>query len=312
MILDWKSPPFPQETWKRWGTLKYGVLPRNIEDGQALPGGNLGVDGLVAFEGVADVIGGNGAEAADAPEIATKFDDGGGHHAASLASIEDEWETIAELAEDFFPAGAGGRARNVGAGAGEGNADFRDEIRDDFGFRPAERDAAGVGGDFEGKAVGGVDDDGERAGPASFGETIEIIGELLSEHQSVLEIVDENGKGAMLGASFDAEDFFDGSKIDGIGGEGIERVGGDGDDRSTIEPGSSVAHDARIGIGCADFEDLSRQTVPFLFWSEGGEYSDVVEIITGSNAGAMMEEIGLRVEMCKGERVKEGVAEAMA
>lgn len=234
MILDWKSPPFPQETWKRWGTLKYGVLPRNIEDGQALPGGNLGVDGLVAFEGVADVIGGNGAEAADAPEIATKFDDGGGHHAVGLASIEDEWETIAELAEDFFPAGAGGRARNVGAGAGEGNADFRDEIRDDFGFRPAERDAAGVGGDFEGKAVGGVDDDGERAGPASIGETKEIVGEILGEDRSVDERIDEDRKGAVLGTAFDAEDFLDGSEIDRISREGVERVRGDSYNGTTV------------------------------------------------------------------------------
>ena len=234
------------------------------------PGGwrsrqNLSGDGIVAGEGVLDVVGGDSAETADAPVIPFEFDNRGRHDGGSLAGVENEREAIAELVEDFFPAGAGGRVGDVGAGAGKWDANFGDEIRDDSGFGPTKGDAAGVGGDFEGEAVGGVDDDGERAGPTGFGETIKIVGKFARKHHGVIEIADEDGKGAVLGAPLDAEDLLDGGKINGIGGEGVEGIGGYGYNSTAVEPGRSIADDMRVGIGRADFEDLSRQAVPYLF-----------------------------------------------
>jgi len=81
-------------------------------------------------------------------------------------------------------------------------------------------------------------------------------------------MADEDGKGAVLGASFDAEDFLDGRKIDGIGGKGVKRVRGDGDDSAAIQPGGGITDAPRVGIGCADFENLGRHAIPYLFWSE--------------------------------------------
>ena len=68
---------------------------------------NSGRDSVVTFEGVVDVVGGDGPETADAPVIAAEFHDGGGHHTVSFAAIEDQRDAIAELGEDFFAAGAG-------------------------------------------------------------------------------------------------------------------------------------------------------------------------------------------------------------
>jgi len=194
----------------------------------------LGGDGVVAFEGFANIVGGDGAFAADAPLVATKLDDRGGHGAGGFAGIEDERDAIAELAEDFVAAFASGRSGEVGAGAGERNAKFGDEIGDDVAFGPAKSDATGVGSDLQGKAVGGVDDDRKRAGPASLGEPKEIIGEIFGEDRGVDEGIDENGKGAMFGTALDSENFLDGGEIDGIGGEGVERVRGDSDDSTPV------------------------------------------------------------------------------
>jgi len=181
-----------------------------------------------------NVVGRDGAFAADAPLVAAKLDDGGGHGAGGFAGIEDERDAIAKLAEDFVAAFASGRAREVGAGACERNAEFGNKIGDNAAFGPAESDAAGVGGDLQGKAVGGVDDDREWAGPTGLGEAIEIIGEIFGEDRGVDERVDENRKSAMFGTALDAENFLDGGEIDGIGGEGVERVRRDSDDRTAV------------------------------------------------------------------------------
>ena len=183
---------------------------------------------------MADVVGGDGTEAADAPEVAAEFDDGGRHGAVGFAGIEDKRDAIAELAEDFRAAFAGGRAGEIGAGAGERDAKFGDETGNDFVFGPAKGDAAGVGGDFEGKAVGGVDDDGERAGPTGLRETIEIVREFPGEDDGVSERIDEDGKSAVLGTALGAENCIDGGEIDGVGGEGVERVRGNSNDRAAV------------------------------------------------------------------------------
>lgn len=183
---------------------------------------------------MADVVGGDGAFAADAPEVTAKFDDGGGREGVGFASIEDERDAVAELAEDFLATFARGGAGKIGAGAGEREAEFRDEIGNDFIFGPTEGDAAGVGGDLEGKTVRGIDDDGEGTGPAGFGETKKIVGEIFGEDRGLGERIYENGKGAVLGTAFDAEDLFDGGEINGIGGEGVKRVRGNGNDRAAV------------------------------------------------------------------------------
>jgi len=46
--------------------------------------------GVVAFEGVADVVGRDSAETADAPVIAFEFDDGGRHDPVGFARIKDQ------------------------------------------------------------------------------------------------------------------------------------------------------------------------------------------------------------------------------
>ncbi len=188
----------------------------------------------VGVEGGLDDFGGDGA------------DDGGRHESLSFSRVEDERDAIAELAKDFVATGAGGRARNVGAGAGERDADFLDESTDDFTSGPTQGDAASVAGNFQRETHGSVENDGERAGPESLGETIEIVGKIASENVRVVNGVDEQRKSFGFGASFDAEDFVDGGEVDRIGSKSVERVGGNRDHRAAIEPTSRVTDEARI------------------------------------------------------------------
>ena len=200
----------------------------------------------VWVEGGLDDFGGDGALTADAPVVATEFDDGGWHEALCFAGVENQRDAIAELAEDFIAAGTGGRTGNVGASAGERDTNFLDESRDDFASGPAKSDAARVAGNFEGQAHGGVKNDSERAGPESVGEPIKIIGKIARENVSVMDGVDEKRKSFGFRTTLDAKDFVDGGKIDGIGSEGVERVGGNRDHRTAIKPTSGITDKARI------------------------------------------------------------------
>jgi hypothetical protein len=215
------------------------------------------------------LVGGDGAFAADTPVIAAEFDDGRGRSTVGAAGIEDQRNAIAELPEDFLAGFTGGTAGEIGTRAGYGNADFRDETIDDFVFGPAESDAPGVACHFEWETVGGIDDKCERTGPAGLRQAVEIVGEFLGENLGKADGIDENGKSALFGASFDAEDFFDRGEIYGIGGESVERVGRHSDDRTTIQPAGSVANRLWIGIRGIHLQYLSRQSkVPTLFWSD--------------------------------------------
>lgn len=138
------------------------------------------------------------------------------------------------MAEDFVAAFASGRTGKVGAGAGEWDTELGDQVVDDFVFWPTKSNATGVGRDLQWEAVGGVNNDGERAWPASLGEAIKIIGEIFGKDLSIDERVDQDGEGLVLGTSFDAKNFLDSRKIDGISSESVESVGGHSDYRTTV------------------------------------------------------------------------------
>ena len=193
-----------------------------------------GGDSVVAFESVVDFVRRDGALAADAPVVTAEFHNGGRQRASGVAAIEDEWETVAKLAKHLIATLAGGGAGNIGTGAGQRHTEFGDEIDHDFVVGPTQRDAACICGHFERKPVGRIDDDGEWARPASLRKPVKIVGQILGQHLGVDERIDENGQSAMLGASFHAENFFDGGEIYGICGESVKSVRGHSNHGTTI------------------------------------------------------------------------------
>ncbi len=110
--------------------------------------------------------------------VAVEADDGGGEDAAGVACVEDQGQAVAELLYDLICGGAGREAGEIGAGAGDGSADGFDDCGGDWHIRPAQSDAAGVAGDFQGQTVGGFDDEGQRAGPEFVRESKKCVGHI--------------------------------------------------------------------------------------------------------------------------------------
>lgn len=59
--------------------------------------------------------------------VAVDADDCGGQDAAGVAGIEDQREAVTQLLHDLRGAGAGWKAGEIGAGAGDGSADGFDK-----------------------------------------------------------------------------------------------------------------------------------------------------------------------------------------
>lgn len=70
---------------------------------------------------------GDYAFADQGPVVAVDADDGGGQDAAGIAGIEDQRQAITQLLHDLCSAGAGWKAREIGAGAGDRATDGFDE-----------------------------------------------------------------------------------------------------------------------------------------------------------------------------------------
>ena len=130
----------------------------------------------------------------DAPVVAAKFNDGRRKHVLRFAGIEDHGNAIAELTKYFLAAFAGRRTGKIRTGAGERHANLVNKATDNFVVRPAKCYAAGVCSDLEWQAIGSINDDGQRSWPASFGKTIEIIGQFARKNGSVFDGINEDGK----------------------------------------------------------------------------------------------------------------------
>lgn len=152
------------------------------------------------------------------------------------------------MIEDFFAGSACGRTGFIGAGAGQRQAEFSNEFLSDFAFGPAEGDPAGVGRHFERETVGGLDNDGERAGPAGFCEAEEIVGEFSRDFHGLVHGIDEDGESAGFGANFDAEDGIYRGEIDGVGGKGVEGVRRNSDNGAALDPLGGVADGAQVSV----------------------------------------------------------------
>lgn len=180
---------------------------------------------------------GDGAFAEDHPGVhaAGQVDDGGGDRAGGGAAIDDEGDLVTELGLDAAGPGAFGEAAEVGAGGGDGEAEFFDDGAADGGFGDAEGDVAGVGGDAEGELGACADDDGERAGPEALGEAVKAAVDAAGELVGLGDVADEERKGFVAGAGFDVVDTVDGAQVYGVDGEAVEGVGGESDDVALIE-----------------------------------------------------------------------------
>ena len=190
---------------------------------------------------------------------AGEVDDGGGGGAGGGAAVDDEGKFVAELFADAEGGGALGLAGEVGRGGGDGQAEPGYDGAGDGGFRDAQGQVAGVGGDAQRKLAAGLDDDGERAGPELLGEAVEGGVDLAGEFVGLGYLGDEEREGFVAGSGFDLVDAFDGAEIDGIDGEPVEGVGGKGDDVAAVEAGDDIVDECGFGLVGMNAEGFGRQ-----------------------------------------------------
>jgi len=149
---------------------------------------------VLGVQGVVDDFCGDSPLPADAPMIASKFNDGRRKHVLRFAGIQDYRNAIAELTKHLLATFTGRRTREIRTGAGERHTNLVNQATDNLVIRPAKGDAAGVGSDLEWQTIGSVNDDGQRSRPAGLGKTIEIIGEFARKNGSVFDGINEDGK----------------------------------------------------------------------------------------------------------------------
>jgi hypothetical protein len=202
-------------------------------------------------------VGGDGALAQDRPRtlVATEVDDGGG------AAVDDHGDLIAELVADAAGPGALGQAVQIGGGCGDGKSEFFDDCTGNRGFGDAQGDVSGVSGNAQGKFGAGFDDDGEGAGPETFGEAVEGGVAGTGERIGVGDVGDEERERLVAGTLLDLVDAVDGAEIDGVDGEPVEGVSGKSDDLAGIEGGGDTLDERGLGLVGMDAEDFGRQDV---------------------------------------------------
>src|SRR5216683_1430493 len=192
---------------------------------------------------------------------AGEVDDGGGGGSEGGAAVDDEGEFVAELLADAGGRGALGQAEEIGRGSGDEQAKTANNGAGDGGFRNAECEVAGVGGDAQGKLAAGLDDDGEGPGPELFGEAVEGGVELAGEFVGLGDLSDEEREGFMAGAGLELVDALDGPEIDRVDGEAVERVRGKGDDMAAVEAGGDVTDQRGLGLVGMDTKGFGRQNL---------------------------------------------------
>ena len=93
--------------------------------------------GTLIGEGRAQVLLGNAAFAHDVPFIVAQIHDGRRDLRAGVAAIEDQRQPLSELVEKLVDIRARWKARNIGAGTGDGPTDLFDERAVAARIRPA-------------------------------------------------------------------------------------------------------------------------------------------------------------------------------
>lgn len=202
---------------------------------------------MLAREGALNIGIRDGAFADDGPVVAIDTHNGRGQDGARIAGIEDERQAIVELLDDLLCVGAGRKTGKICAGAGDGPADGVNQRGGDARIGPTERDAAAIAGDFQRKAMSGVNDDRESARPEFVRESKKRVRNIAHERDGLLDGVDQNRERFRFRAAFNAEDFLDGREIERIGGESVEGIRGHADHTAAADEAGGVVHHRRLG-----------------------------------------------------------------
>jgi hypothetical protein len=185
---------------------------------------------MLVLEGEGDFVGGDGAFSEDHPGTAPagEVDDGRRDGAGGGAAVDDEGNLVAKLGADELGVGTLGHAAQVGGRGGDGDAEAGYDCSGYGGFRNAEGDVASVGGNAQGKARAGPDDDGEWAGPEAFGKAIEGSVDIAGEAIGLSGLGQKERERFVPGAGLDLVDTIDCAEIYRVDGEAVEGVGGQG------------------------------------------------------------------------------------
>jgi hypothetical protein len=213
---------------KKGGGCHKRVIPKSgmKTQAKAQPANNARRIGLL--EDGFDFANRNRAFAKDFPVLIVDADDRGRQAHSSFAGVEHEGQAQTELLHQLLGVGAGGETRNIGAGARDRPAEFVDKLLDHGMLWPAERDFAGVGGDFERHSIRGFDDQRQPAGPERLRQLLKIprcvvhardlFFRLAHQHQRLVQRVDQDRQGPRFGSALYSIELVHGRKVEWIGG----------------------------------------------------------------------------------------------
>ena len=168
---------------------------------------------------------------------------------------------LPSCSETLAGVGTLGHSAEVGGGCGDGQAEEVDDSAGDGGLGDAQGDVAGVGGDAQGQAGAGLDDEGERAGPEALSEAVECGVDLAGEAVGLCGVADEQGERLVAGAALELVDAVDGAQVDGIDGQAVEGVGGQRDDAACGERADHQSDQLGLRLVRMNAEYLGRQRI---------------------------------------------------
>ncbi len=168
------------------------------------------------------------------PKIPAQLDNRRGQTSRRSSAIQNQRNPVPQLSKNFISTLARRRPRKIRAGPRQRYSQLRDQIINNFIFRPAQSHPPRIRRHLQRQPVRCIHHNRQRPRPASLRQPVKIVRQFLCQHLRINQGIDQDGQGAMFRTPFHAKDFFYGRQIDGIGCQRIQGIRGHSNHRTTV------------------------------------------------------------------------------